>query len=103
MVLSTSPSDPRHGRLIANTEATSFLVLLGCMILKYAGPKIGWPVLLMGWIHGVLFLAFLWVIVRARLTLGWTAQRTWLAAGSSIIPLAPYFVAHSELPDTTES
>jgi integral membrane protein len=92
----------RTVRLIANIEATSFLVLLGCMILKYAGPKIGGPVLVMGWIHGLLFLAFIWVIIRARLTLGWTKQRTWLAAGSSIIPLAPYFVAHSEPADTTQ-
>jgi integral membrane protein len=90
-------------RLIANVEATSFLLLLVCMILKYAGPKIRGPVLAMGWIHGLLFLAFIWVIVRARLTLGWTKKRTWLAAGSSVIPLAPYFVAHSESADTTPS
>ena len=90
-------------RLIANAEATSFLLLLVCMILKYAGPKIGGPVLVMGWIHGILFLAFLWVIVRARLTLGWTKKRTWLAAGSSVIPFAPYFVAHSESPDTDQN
>jgi integral membrane protein len=89
-------------RLIANVEATSFLILLACMILKYAGPRIAWPVMVMGWIHGVLFLAFLWVIIRAKLTLGWTTKRSWLAVGSSVIPLAPYFVAHSEPTDTTK-
>ena len=88
--ISPAAGRARHGALIANLEATSFLVLLACMILKYAGPKIGGPVLVMGWIHGILFLAFLWVIVRARLTLGWTKRRTWLAAGSSVIPFAPY-------------
>jgi integral membrane protein len=90
-------------RLIANLEATSFLILLVCMILKYAGPKIGGPVLVMGWIHGLLFLTFLWVIVRARLTLDWSMKRTWLAFGSSVIPLAPYFVAHTEPANNTSS
>ncbi len=83
-------------RLIANLEATSFLLLIVCIVLKNAGPKIGGPLLIMGWIHGVLFLAFIAVIIRARQTLDWTNRRAWLAAGSSIIPLAPYFVAHSE-------
>ncbi len=91
----------RTVRLIANLEATSFLILLGCTVLKYSGPKVDWPVMVMGWIHGLLFLAFLWVIFRARATLGWSRRRTWLAVGSSIVPLAPYFVAHTEAEDGT--
>ena len=86
-------------RLIANLEATSFLLLIVCIVLKNAGPKIGGPLLIMGWIHGVLFLAFIAVIIGARQALGWTTRRAWLAAVSSVIPLAPYFVAHSE-PDS---
>ena len=95
----TGPVTHSAVRLIATLEATSFLILLACMVLKYSGPKIDWPVMIMGWIHGLLFLAFLWVIFRARSTLGWTRKRTWLAVGSSVVPIAPYFVAHTETED----
>lgn len=86
-------------RWVAIAEATSFIVLMICVVFKYSGPKAAGPVMVMGWVHGLLFLAYLWVIIRARSAFGWGRRRTAIAAISSVIPFAPYFVAHGEPTD----
>jgi integral membrane protein len=87
---------PELVRWIAIAEATSFLLLFGCMGFKYAGPHNGVPVLVMGWIHGVLFLAYLAVVFSAYTALNWSKRRTVLSLIASVVPFAPYFVAHHE-------
>jgi integral membrane protein len=82
-------------RRVAIAEATSFLVLLICMIFKYSGPRNGVPVMIMGWIHGLLFIAYLGVVASAYLSLGWSKKLTFWALVSSVVPFAPYFVAHA--------
>jgi integral membrane protein len=83
-------------RRVAIAEATSFLVLGVCMIFKYSGPRTGVPVMIMGWIHGILFLTYLAVVASAYLSLGWSRKLTFWALVASVIPFAPYFVAHHE-------
>lgn len=87
---------PQLVRQIAIAEATSFLVLFVCMGFKYAGPHNGVAVLIMGWIHGILFLTYLAVIVSAYRSLNWSKKRTVLSLIASVVPFAPYFVAHRE-------
>jgi integral membrane protein len=86
----------RTVRRVAIAEASSFLILLVCMIFKYSGPRNGVPVMIMGWIHGILFLAYLAVVARAYLSLGWSKKLTFWALVASVVPFAPYFVAHHE-------
>jgi integral membrane protein len=50
-------------------------------------------------VHGLLFIAYLWVIIRAKFTLGWSQRRTVAATISSVVPFAPYFVAHNQSAD----
>lgn len=88
-------------RRVAIAEATSFLLLLTCMIFKYSGPRNGIPVMIMGWIHGILFIAYLAVVAGAFVQLGWSRKHTFWALVASVIPFAPYFVAHHE--NTTEA
>lgn len=81
-------------RLVAILEAISFLILLGiAMPLKYwAGIENA--VKVVGWAHGLLFLAFCAVLVIAmqttRLPL-WKAGMVFVAA---FLPFGPFFVDH---------
>jgi integral membrane protein len=83
-------------RRVAIAEASSFLILLVCMIFKYSGPRNGIPVMIMGWIHGILFIGYLAVVASAFFSLGWSKTHTFWALVASVIPFAPYFVAHHE-------
>lgn len=79
-------------RLIGKIEGVSYLLLLGvAMPLKYlAGLPLA--VKLVGWAHGVLFVAFLFALglamLRARLTLK-LALSVFIA---SLLPFGPFVV-----------
>jgi integral membrane protein len=90
----TASGYARTVRWIAIAEATSFLVLLLCMIPKYAGPHNGVGVSIMGWVHGLLFIGYVFIVLRAYSVLHWSRPRTLLFLIASVVPLAPYFVAH---------
>ncbi len=83
-------------RRIAIAEATSFLLLFICMIFKYSGPRNGVAVSIMGWIHGILFVSYVAVVLSAFMSLGWSKTRTFWSLVASVVPFAPYFVAHRE-------
>lgn len=77
-------------RWVGLVEGTSFLLLLGiAMPLKYA---LGIPmaVKVAGWIHGVLFLAYLMVLWNVWGDRRWPLPR--LAAGfvAAVVPLGPF-------------
>ena len=81
-------------RLVAILEAISFLILLGiAMPLKYwAGIENA--VKVVGWAHGLLFLAFCAVLVIAMQTTRlpfWKAGMVFVAA---FLPFGPFFVDH---------
>ncbi len=82
----------RRLRHVGMAEGTSFLALLGiAMPLKYlAGLPL--PVTVVGWVHGVLFVALLVVLWeakrRARWPLGWAA----LVVIAALLPFGPFVI-----------
>ncbi|MBO2448120.1 DUF3817 domain-containing protein [Actinomadura barringtoniae] len=79
-------------RYVSIAEATSFLLLLlVAMPLKY-GADTPQAVQVMGPIHGVLFLAYVGLVLMVRGQLGWDIKRTVLALIAAVLPVAPYFV-----------
>ncbi|RFU37072.1 DUF3817 domain-containing protein [Actinomadura logoneensis] len=84
-------------RIVSVAEAVSFLVLLlVAMPVKYAG---GEPVVvqIMGPIHGVLFIAYVILVLAGRGAVGWDNKRTLLALIASVLPVAPFFVERNWL------
>lgn len=71
-------------------EAISYLVLLGiAMPLKYVwGEPLA--VRVFGMLHGVLFLALLWLLARAYFEKGWPLQRLLLIFAASLVPIWPF-------------
>ncbi|GAA2422538.1 hypothetical protein GCM10010191_37920 [Actinomadura vinacea] len=79
-------------RIVSIAEAVSFLVLLLiAMPFKYMAdtPQL---VQLVGPIHGVLFLAYVALVLVGRGAMGWNAARTVLALIASVLPVAPLLV-----------
>ena len=81
-------------RVAALAEAVSWLLLLlVAMPLKY-WAKMPLAVTVVGMVHGVLFLAVLWLLVRARMHAGWPWRRVGLLFLASLVPLWPFFLDH---------
>jgi integral membrane protein len=83
-------------RLVGFLEGVSFLLLVGvAMPLKYmAGdPR---AVRIVGMAHGILFLAYVAVILQAHLEYRWPAKRSGLLLLASLLPFGP-FVADRKL------
>jgi integral membrane protein len=79
-------------RRIAWLEGISFLVLLGiAMPLKYWG---GMPaaVLVVGWVHGVLFVLFCWALLRAMQAADWPLRRGALVFVAALVPFGPFVI-----------
>ena len=77
-------------RAIGTAEAISFLLLLGiAMPLKY---MMDWPmaVKVMGWIHGVLFVWYCYMVIEAGQALKWNFGRIFLAFLASLLPFGPF-------------
>jgi integral membrane protein len=76
-------------RLVALVETVSFGILLVCSVLKRTTSFNAVPV--MGPIHGVLFLALVYLVLDQRKRLGWSSGKVLLAVtiGS---PFAHFFV-----------
>jgi integral membrane protein len=75
-------------RVVALTEALSWIGLLVGMYFKYLGsPRTEIGVHVFGMVHGLVFIAFVVTGLQAGLAFGWAA-RTWsLALLASILPL----------------
>ena len=79
-------------RLIGYCEAVSFLVLLGiAMPLKYA---VGLPeaVLVVGWLHGLLFMLFVAAVAQAASVRKWSYGKVLVALAASVLPFGPFFL-----------
>lgn len=83
-------------RAIALAESLSFIALLICMIFKYAGPRNPIGVSIMGWVHGLLFLAYIAIFLMARGRHDWSWRRTSLYLLAAFFPFAPLLVRHCE-------
>jgi len=81
-------------RVVAFLEGISFLILLGiAMPLKY---MYGQPELVrsVGMMHGVLFVWYVWLIMRAKFTFDWSWGNFLMAGIASLIPLGTFYADH---------
>ncbi len=77
-------------RRLAVAEGVSFLLLLGvAMPLKYlAGQPLA--VKVVGWAHGVLFMAFCLALARVWLIAKWPVLRCAVLFVAALLPFAPF-------------
>jgi len=80
----------RRFRWVAFLEGLSFVLLLFvAMPLKYyAGMPLA--VRIVGGIHGLLFVAFLWALFEVTVERSWPARRWGLAFLSSLLPFGTF-------------
>ena len=79
-------------RTIAISEGISFLVLLFiAMPLKYFmdSPQ---AVTVVGWLHGVLFVAYMLSGLEVRKTYKWPFKKVLTAVAASLIPFGPFIL-----------
>lgn len=79
-------------RVIAISEGSSFLVLLFiAMPLKYFA---GFPqaVLVVGWIHGLLFITYMLAGLDVKIKHHWSLKKTFIAVGAAVIPFGPFIL-----------
>jgi integral membrane protein len=79
-------------RAIGFVEGVSFLLLLGvAMPLKYFA---GLPqaVTALGWIHGLLFIAFCIALTQAHQDAQWTIRRSAGALIAALLPFGPFVI-----------
>jgi integral membrane protein len=78
--------------MLALTEGVSFLVLLGvAMPLKYFA---GLPqaVKICGWIHGILFLALCFLLLKVTLEERWPLTRAAMVFIAALLPFGPFVI-----------
>jgi integral membrane protein len=77
-------------RVIGNIEGISYLILLGiAMPLKYlAGMPMA--VRIIGSMHGILFVAFCWALIRVWIDRRWSFGRVTMAFISSLLPFGTF-------------
>lgn len=80
-------------KLIAYAEVTSYLLLLFVAVpLKYfADQQLG--VKILGPIHGVLFVAYCFMVIRRSNAENWSWKQTFWGLFAGILPLGPIRVA----------
>ena len=87
------PTSPiRRLRTIGIFEGLSFLILLGvAMPLKYfAGiPE---AVKVVGWIHGLLFIALCAALLNAKRVAQWTMQQAGRVVIAALLPFGPFVI-----------
>ncbi|MGA0556649.1 DUF3817 domain-containing protein [Larkinella sp. VNQ87] len=79
-------------RFVGILEGISYLVLLGiAMPLKYwAGlPQ---AVKVVGWAHGVLFIAYLVTLISVTFERRWSFGRVWVAFLASLVPFGTFWL-----------
>ena len=78
-------------KMIAIIEGWSFMLLLliGMPLKYYAGIPL--PVKLLGWMHGVLFVAYAALLLNVWLKCGWSFMKALLALAVSFIPLGTFW------------
>jgi integral membrane protein len=82
-------------RAVATIEATAFLLLLFVAVpLKHLA---GIPGLMMvlGPVHGIAYLAYVWLIGREAVEREWPSGRALWLALAGLIPLVPFFIVRS--------
>jgi len=79
-------------RLISFAEGGSFLLLLlVAMPLKY-GMDLPLAVTIMGWVHGILFIVYLYFALACSAKYNWSERFTVLTVVAGVIPFACFFL-----------
>lgn len=87
------PSVAKLLRVVSLLEGVSYLVLLGCVIAKYALDAAGeGGVPIVGPVHGTIFLVYAVLVLMGREEQGWGAGQTVLALVLSAIPFGGFYV-----------
>lgn len=82
----------RQFKIVAILEGVSFLVLLGiAMPLKYIFDMPA-STQVVGMAHGILFIAYVLMVVIIRKQLNWNLKTTALALTASVLPFGPFVV-----------
>jgi integral membrane protein len=77
-------------QVVGYAEGTSFLVLLGiAMPIKYAAhiPEV---VLVVGWIHGLLWVLYMLAAICAKFVCKWPFATFFWAGVASVLPFGPF-------------
>ena len=82
-------------RIVALIEAAAFLALLVVAVPLKHLAGIPQPVLVLGPIHGIAYLGYVWLIGREAVERDWSAGRTLWLAVAGLIPLVPFFIVRS--------
>lgn len=78
-------------RIIALTEATSFIALLiASYVKRTGGSEVG--VSILGPIHGALFVLYAIFALKMRVELGWSAKTTFWVLVGAVLPFGGYVV-----------
>ncbi len=83
-------SEQQRFRYVGYAEGASYLLLLGiAMPLKYLAD---WPlgVQVLGWIHGVLFVGYIFLALQLGQGSGWPRRRYVYAVAASLLPFGPF-------------
>ena len=86
-----NPALERTFRIVAVTEATSFLALLVATYIKYAHDQPG-GVEVLGPVHGLLFLAYVGLAIYLAPGAGWSLRTTALVIAGAVAPFGGYVV-----------
>jgi integral membrane protein len=78
-------------RVVALTEATSFLLLLVASVLKRTADA-DVLVSILGPIHGVLFVAYVLVALNLKAEQRWTTKETVYILAGAVLPFGGYVV-----------
>jgi integral membrane protein len=84
-------------RVVALLEGWSLLVLLAiAMPLKYFA---GFPqaVQVIGMAHGILFIAYIILVIQVKFQFRWPIMKTLVAMAASIVPFGTFYVDHKWL------
>jgi len=92
------PWSIRWFKVVALAEAASYLVLLAASVAKHVLDMPGF-VPVMGPIHGLIFLAYLWLALLVRAELGWNLMTTLMVVVAAVIPLGGLYVERRVLAD----
>lgn len=89
-------------RVVGFLEGMSFLILLGiAMPLKYVWQMPA-AVQVVGMLHGVLFVAYVLLVIQVKIEYSWPFKKMALALVASILPLGP-FIADKKLFKSNET
>ena len=88
----TAPSIFNNFLRIGHIEGVSYLVLLGiAMPLKYFA-NMPMPVKIVGYLHGILFVAYCILLIITMVKLKWSLVKGFLAFVLSLIPFGTFWL-----------